>query len=56
MHPFLPTVVLALVPAWGHSGQVAFMDRAAQADLILEDLSGGPKKTALLETLGHGAA
>ena len=32
------------------------MDRAAQAGVILEDLSGGPKKNALLETLGHGAA
>ena len=32
------------------------MDRAAQAGITLEDLSGGPRKDALLETLGHGVA
>ena len=54
--PFLIAAWASLAPVWGNSGQVTFVDRANQAGVILEDLSGGPKKDALLETLGHGAA
>ncbi len=54
--PSLAAIFLAFAPAWVHSNQVTFVDRAPEAGINLEDLSGGPNKNALLETLGHGAA
>ena len=56
-----PTGIVLATLLWVASvaacaAEVVFVDTAAAAGITLKDISGGPEKKAVLQTLGHGAA